>query len=114
MSLKKPFSRRRLLSAGALGTLAMSCAFYSHWTRRVVGGLIDDASRTIDTADRTPCPSQWDSNRITAAWLGHSSVLVNFLGVTILTDPVLFARIGADMRFGTVGPKRLIASALHP
>jgi len=26
--------------------------------------------------------------------LGHSTVLINFFGVTILTDPVLFARVG--------------------
>jgi L-ascorbate metabolism protein UlaG (beta-lactamase superfamily) len=54
----------------------------------------------------------WDPNKITAAWLGHSTVLINFYGLTILTDPVLFSRIGVDLRLATVGPKRLVRSAL--
>jgi len=41
-------------------------------------------------------------------------VLLNFYGITILTDPVLFRRVGADLRVGTVGPKRLIGPALTP
>jgi L-ascorbate metabolism protein UlaG (beta-lactamase superfamily) len=60
----------------------------------------------------TPDPGKWSSNQITAAWLGHSTVLINFFGATILTDPALFPRIGADLRFTTVGLKRLVAPAL--
>ena len=48
------------------------------------------------------------------AWLGHSTVLINFYGVRILTDPVLFARIGVDAKIATIGPKRLMACALRP
>ena len=47
-----------------------------------------------------------------AAWIGHSTVLMNFFGVTILTDPVLFPRIGIRLPFLTVGPKRLTEPAL--
>ena len=39
-------------------------------------------------------------------------MLINFFGLTILTDPVLFRRVGADLGIGTVGPKRLVAPAL--
>ena len=49
---------------------------------------------------------------MTIAWLGHATVLINFLGVKILTDPVLFARIGMRFPGFTVGPKRLTAPAL--
>lgn len=56
----------------------------------------------------------WDQNSITATWLGHATVLIQFYGITVLTDPVLFPRIGARTSFGTVGPKRLVGPALRP
>jgi L-ascorbate metabolism protein UlaG (beta-lactamase superfamily) len=40
-------------------------------------------------------------------------VLINFFGVTILTDPVLFPRVGIRLPGITIGPKRLAAPALH-
>ncbi len=61
-----------------------------------------------------PTPELWRDDAITAAWLGHSTVLVNFYGVKIVTDPVLCRRIGAETPVGTIGPKRLIAPALSP
>jgi len=50
---------------------------------------------------------------VTLAWLGHSTVLINFFGVTILTDPVLFPRVGIRLPGITIGPKRLTAPALR-
>ena len=50
--------------------------------------------------------------RRTAAWLGHATVLINFFGTKILTDPVLFPRIGIRLPGLTLGPKRLTAPAL--
>jgi L-ascorbate metabolism protein UlaG (beta-lactamase superfamily) len=50
---------------------------------------------------------------VTLAWLGHSTVLINFFGVTILTDPVLFPRVGIRLPGITIGPKRLTAPALQ-
>lgn len=76
--------------------------------------FVADSSRPVIKPRRKPAPETWDENGITAAWLGHSSVLVNFFGVTVLTDPVLLKRFGADLGFGTFGPKRLIAPALSP
>ena len=55
---------------------------------------------------------EWSDNRIIAAWLGHATVLINFFGIKIFTDPVLFPRIGIRLPGLTVGPKRLTASAL--
>jgi L-ascorbate metabolism protein UlaG (beta-lactamase superfamily) len=40
-------------------------------------------------------------------------VLINFFGIKILTDPVLFPRIGIRLPGLTVGPKRLTAPALE-
>src|SRR5262245_64977171 len=50
--------------------------------------------RPIAPASAKPEPSQWSDTQFTLAWIGHSTVLINFFGVTILTDPVLFPRIG--------------------
>jgi len=40
-------------------------------------------------------------------------VLINFFGIKILTDPVLFPRIGIRLPGLTIGPKRLTAPALE-
>jgi L-ascorbate metabolism protein UlaG (beta-lactamase superfamily) len=77
-------------------------------------GVVEDFRRPVLKPKFRPEPQSWNSNRITAAWLGHSTVLVNFYGVTILTDPVLGKRAGADTLVGTVGPKRFVAPALKP
>ena len=68
--------------------------------------------RRIAPASARPNPSAWSDNQITAAWLGHSTVLINFYGVVILTDPVLFSRIGIRLPGLTLGPKRLTEPAL--
>jgi L-ascorbate metabolism protein UlaG (beta-lactamase superfamily) len=51
---------------------------------------------------------------VTLAWLGHATVLINFYGVRVLTDPVLFSRIGVDIGIGSIGPLRLVSCALTP
>lgn len=81
---------------------------------RTARGLIAQSRRTILKPNFTPTPSAWNTNGITAAWLGHSTVLINFYGVHILTDPVLLNHVGADVLVGTIGPKRLVAPALTP
>jgi L-ascorbate metabolism protein UlaG (beta-lactamase superfamily) len=58
-------------------------------------------------------PSKWNNTQVILAWLGHSTVLINFFGVTILSDPVLFARVGIRLPGITIGPKRLTAPALQ-
>src|SRR6266487_3521916 len=70
------------------------------------------ARRAIAPAFARPTPATWSNENLTAAWIGHSTVLINFFGVTILTDPVLFPRIGIRLPFLTIGPKRLTKPAL--
>lgn len=68
-----------------------------------------------DTASpkHKPTPFSWDNSTITAAWIGHSTVLINFLGTWIITDPVFSGRIGLNLLgLTTLGPKRLVAPAL--
>ncbi len=60
-----------------------------------------------------PAPATWNDNTITAAWIGHSTVLINFFGTMIITDPVFSPRIGFSLLgLATVGPKRLVEPAL--
>ena len=54
------------------------------------------------------------TTRVTLAWLGHATVLINFYGVRILTDPTLYPRIGVDLGLGSLGPLRLVQCALTP
>jgi L-ascorbate metabolism protein UlaG (beta-lactamase superfamily) len=68
--------------------------------------------RPLKPAFARPRPEEWPDDRLTAAWLGHSTVLINFFGVNVLTDPVLFPRIGIRFPFFTIGPKRLTEPAL--
>ena len=34
-----------------------------------------------------PTPADWPNDRITLSNLGHATVLMNFMGVRIITDP---------------------------
>jgi L-ascorbate metabolism protein UlaG (beta-lactamase superfamily) len=73
---------------------------------------IAERRRPIAPAFARPHPEEWSDSRITAAWLGHATVLINFFGIKILTDPVLFPQIGIRLPGVTLGLKRLTASAL--
>ena len=55
----------------------------------------------------------WSDAQVTLAWLGHATVLINFFSIKILTDPVLFPRVGIRLPGFTIGPKRLTAPALE-
>jgi L-ascorbate metabolism protein UlaG (beta-lactamase superfamily) len=69
--------------------------------------------RPIAPAFVKPEPLTWNDSQLTAAWIGHATVLINFFGIKILTDPVLFPRIGIRLPGLTIGPKRLTAAALQ-
>ena len=69
--------------------------------------------RPIASAFTKPEPLRWNDAQLTAAWIGHATVLINLFGIKILTDPVLFPRIGIRLPGLTIGPKRLTAPALE-
>jgi L-ascorbate metabolism protein UlaG (beta-lactamase superfamily) len=85
----------------------------SSWTARFLRDRINERGRDVPAAPHKPTPAAWQDNAVTLAWLGHATVLINFYGVRILTDPVLFARIGVDIGLGSIGPLRLIRCALN-
>jgi L-ascorbate metabolism protein UlaG (beta-lactamase superfamily) len=59
-----------------------------------------------------PDPSKWKDDEVNMAWIGHSTVLMNIFGTLIITDPVLFDRIGLYFFGITFGPARFTAPAL--
>ncbi len=109
---KSPLSRRQFVALGCAGAAGLWLAYSNQYVPRMLREIAADSGRAVLQPRHTPTPTHWNSNAITAAWLGHSTVLLNFYGLTILTDPALFMRIGADLGIGTVGPKRLVAPAL--
>lgn len=60
-----------------------------------------------------PAPASWPDDRVTLSWLGHATVLINFFGSWILTDPVLGKRIGVRVAGMTLGPRRYSQPALR-
>jgi L-ascorbate metabolism protein UlaG (beta-lactamase superfamily) len=68
----------------------------------------------IAPAPHHPAPSSWSDDRLTVAWLGHATVLVNFHGTWILTDPALEPRVGIGRGTAKLGPRRLVQPALRP
>jgi L-ascorbate metabolism protein UlaG (beta-lactamase superfamily) len=67
----------------------------------------------IAPAPQKPDPQSWSEDTLTAAWLGHATVLLNFYGTWILTDPALERRIGIGRGLAKLGPRRLIQPALR-
>lgn len=59
-----------------------------------------------------PDPSRWSDDQFTIAWLGHATVLINFYGTWLLTDPALRSRVGVRVSGVTLGPRRLVQPAL--
>src|ERR1700730_13167286 len=79
------------------------------FVRRISEGYF----RTIPAAPNRPDPRSWRDDALTLSWIGHATVLINFYGVWILTDPALCARIGVRVGPLTFGPKRYVAPALR-
>ena len=99
-------------SSTALG-MTESRSRVRRWVHHLWREWTVESFRSVAPAFAKPTPARWSDNQITAAWLGHATVLINLFGVKILTDPVLFPRVGIRIPFlFTIGPKRLTAPAL--
>src|SRR5512143_3283513 len=97
----------------ATGSLRTRLSF----ARRYAGATLRDRHRNrcpIGVAPFRPTPEGWPDHRATFAWLGHATVLGNFFGTWILTDPALETRIGVGRGMAKLGPRRLVAPALGP
>jgi L-ascorbate metabolism protein UlaG (beta-lactamase superfamily) len=56
-----------------------------------------------------PEPKKWSNDQITITWIGHATVLINFYGKIILTDPILVNRLAPAYMGGhtNLGVKRI-------
>jgi L-ascorbate metabolism protein UlaG (beta-lactamase superfamily) len=55
-----------------------------------------------------PAPRTWPNDAVTVTWIGHATVLINFYGTVILTDPVLGERLSPPEFFGAnLGIRRI-------
>jgi L-ascorbate metabolism protein UlaG (beta-lactamase superfamily) len=79
---------------------------------RFLAKMRADNDRPILPAPKHPSPSAWRDDQLTAAWLGHATMLVNFHGVWILTDPIFSDQAGPNFGPIAIGPKRYVAPAL--
>ena len=104
--------RRYFIGAGAVAGAGAWAGLSETWGARFLRGRFEEFGRQVPAAPHTPAPATWRDNAVTLAWLGHATVLINFYGVRILTDPVLFRRIGVDLGVGSLGPLRLVQCAL--
>ena len=116
LALKKKLSRRRFLFLGSAGFASGVVGLHTthNMGARFIGDRLAELVKPSIASPHTPTPLLWDDNRITASWLGHATVLINFYGLNIITDPVLFSRVGANFGLGAVGPIRRQACALKP
>jgi len=98
--------RAGLAGAASLAGLAYGAA------PKLWNEMARESARPIDPPPAHPQPLGWQSDGVTAAWLGHSTVLVKIGGFTILTDPIFSDRAGISVGPVTFGIKRLVAPAL--
>lgn len=79
---------------------------------RFIKQYIQEKSRTIKPFDTPIQINKW-SNNINLCWIGHSTVLINFKGIKIITDPVFSDKVGVSiLGLHKIGPKRFIEPAL--
>jgi L-ascorbate metabolism protein UlaG (beta-lactamase superfamily) len=74
--------------------------------------MAEDRKRQILPSPRIPRVAAWRGDGLRAAWIGHSTVVIQLDGFTILTDPVFGTRIGIQIGPAVVGMKRLVAPAI--
>ena len=89
---------------------------YLQFARRYARHVMEQRKlpRTLDVPIHRPVPAEWPDTALTAAWLGHATVVMNFFGTWLITDPALANRIGIRVGGLTLGPRRLTPPALKP
>lgn len=92
--------------------LKVYARFARQHARRFLTERVQEARTRIPPAPHRPSPAEWSDERLTVAWLGHATVLINFYGTWLLTDPVLRSRVGVHLAGVTLGPRRIVRPAL--
>jgi L-ascorbate metabolism protein UlaG (beta-lactamase superfamily) len=96
-----------------VGELKTYAGFARRFGRRFVEERLAERRIPVAPAPHKPDPASWSDERLTVAWLGHATVLINFYGTWLLTDPALGRRVGVRLARGvTLGPRRMVEPAL--
>ncbi len=80
--------------------------------RRFIEQRLAESRTPIPAASHHPDPAGWSNDALTVAWLGHATILINFYGTWLLTDPALRSHVGVSVAGMTFGPRRLVQPAL--
>lgn len=96
----------------SLSQLQTYTNFARRYARRFLTERLEERRVSIRPAPHRPRPAEWPDDRLTIAWLGHATVLINFYGTWLLTDPALGRRVGVRVAGMTLGPQRLVRPAL--
>ena len=109
-------TRRTFLASGLAASAGAGAwaSLSSSWGARFIRERIAEFGKPIPAAPHTPSPERWADNAITIAWLGHATVLINFYGLRILTDPTFFPRIGVTPGWAPSGRCGWCSCALAP
>jgi L-ascorbate metabolism protein UlaG (beta-lactamase superfamily) len=103
--------RRRPRSGWLLGALAAGAVLALIGFRP---GVKPDGDKPA-VASAQLRPATWPNDAITVGWLGHATLLMDYLGVRVITDPAFFHRVGLDVgHLFTVGPVRHAPLPLQP
>jgi L-ascorbate metabolism protein UlaG (beta-lactamase superfamily) len=95
--------------------------FLSHSLKLTVGSLLlspfirlgETIARDKVKINNSPDPGLWKDTDLNIAWIGHSTILMNLFGTIIITDPVLFEKIGVNVFGFTIGQSRYSEPALE-
>ena len=109
---RRLWNRRAFVATSVAGGVGLTTI--GPWGFNFLMDRVEEIGRDVPAAPHKPSPATWSDNAVTLAWLGHATVLINFFGVRILTDPTLYPRIGVDLLVGSLGPLRLVQCALTP
>lgn len=64
--------------------------------------------------EHKPKPNTWREEGLYISWLGHSTLLMQLDGMRVITDPVLFSRVGVRALGWTFGPRRHVECPIGP
>ena len=95
-----------------LKNLRVYAKFVRQNGRRFFEQRAQDSRTPIEPAPDRPELSSWSDEELTVCWLGHATVLINFYGTWLLTDPALRSQVGVSFAGVTIGPRRLVEPAL--
>src|SRR5213593_2640918 len=85
------------------------------WITWFVHQRLREHRYAVTAPRQRPQPTEWCDDRVTICWLGHATLLINFCGKHVLTDPVFGESVGLHLPFGlSFGPRRLVRCALRP